>query len=337
MGSSLPTMEDVANRAGVSRALVSLVMRDSPKVSDGSRAAVLAAASAIGYRPNLIARNLASHRTMTIGVFLDDLHNLYYAEIADGLLATAYEHGYHTLITTGRRHPNEQQRAIETLFGMQTDGLILLSPRFPLTIIESLAVNLPVVAVAEPLKSDHIDTVSNDERVGARLIIDHLVGLGHRRILHIDGGEGPAATMRLRSFRRVMKMHGLDPGPRVSAEEFTEAGGERATDRLLKSGEPMPSAIFAANDLIAAGVLDRLDDTKIRVPRDLSLVGYDNTALATMRRMSLTTIDQQRVAIGSLAVETLIDRITTGRPAGQHHVLAPSLVVRKTTAVPRSK
>ena len=335
MGSSLPTMDDVANRAGVSRALVSLVMRDSPKVSETSRAAVLAAAAAIGYRPNLIARNLASHQTMTIGVFLDDLHNPYYAEIADGLLATAYANGYQTLITTGRRRPDEQERAIQTLFGMQTDGLILLSPRFPLAIIESLATNVPVVAVAEPLKSDDIDTVSNDERVGARLVIDHLVNLGHRNILHIDGGEGPAATMRLRAFRRVMKIHGLDPGRRLSAGEFTEAGGERATDELLRSAEAMPTAIFAANDLIATGVLDRLDDTKLRVPRDLSLIGYDNTALATMRRMSLTTVDQQRVAIGQLAVETLIDRIKSGRPAGQHHVLAPSLVVRKTTAAPR--
>jgi DNA-binding LacI/PurR family transcriptional regulator len=327
-------MDDVAVRAGVSRALVSLVMRDSPKVSDASRAKVLAAATALGYRPNLMARNLASRRTMTVGVLLDDLHNPFYAEVADGLLDAAFEHGYRLLFTAGLRRPPIQERAIETLLELHTDGVVIVSPRLGRAQLERIAAAVPLVVATAPVRTAAFDTVNNDETKGCAMVVDHLVGLGHEHIWHIDGGHGAGARARRHGYQRAMAAHGLTARGKVFPGEFTEQGGYDATSRLLATGRP-PTAIFAGNDLIAAGTIDRLADGGLEVPGDVSIIGYDNTALAALRRVALTTVDQPRFAMGRLAFQCLVERIDNSRAKAVHHVLPGELIVRRSTAPPR--
>jgi DNA-binding LacI/PurR family transcriptional regulator len=324
-------MEDVAREAGVSRALVSLVMRDSPKVSEERRARVLAAAELLGYRPNAMARGLASRRTRTIGVLLNDLRNPFFAEMTEGIFEAADELDYRLLIGTGLRQQLGERRAVDSFFEHRTDGLLLVSPRLPLTEILAIGRTTPTIAVARPLRAGHVDSITNDDLMGAVLAVRHLADLGHRRIAHIDGGRGAGAAPRRTGYVREMTRLGLEP--HVVAGEFTEAAGVRAAELLL-AGDALPTAVFAANDLVAAGALDRFEDAGLRVPADMSIVGYDNTYLAALHHMSLTTIDQPRPEIGRLALRTLVERID-GRADAVHHRLEPSLVVRATTSPPR--
>jgi DNA-binding LacI/PurR family transcriptional regulator len=327
------TMEEVAREAGVSRALVSLVMRDSPKVSEKRRTRVLAAAERLGYRPNAMARGLASRRTRTIGVLLNDLRNPFFAEMMDGIAEAADELDYRLLIGTGRREAAGERRAVDAFFEHRADGLLLVSPRLPLTEILAIGRSAPTVAVARPLRDAHVDSVTNDDAAGAKLAVRHLTDLGHRRIAHVDGGRGAGAAARRRGYVREMERLGLEP--HVVPGEFTDAAGVRAAERLL-DGDPLPTAVFAANDLVAAGALDRFEDSGLRVPRDISIIGYDNTFLAALHHMSLTTIDQPRPEIGRLALMTLVERIDGLRTDAVHHRVEPSLVVRGTTGPPPS-
>ena len=326
-------MEDVARLAGVSRALVSLVIRESPKVSERSRRDVLAAAERLGYRPNLLARNLASRRTMTLGVLLNDLHNPFFADIADGILEEADETDYRVLFSTGRRRPADEAQAVEAFLELRVDGIILVSPHIPASQIEAAAETVPLAVVCRDLRSHVVDTVSNDERVGADLAVEHLVSLGHEQIVHIDGGRGAGGPPRRAGYRRAMRRQGLAEQARVVHGDFTERSGSRAVSELLRDGH-LPTAIFAANDLSAVGALDRLDEAGLRVPEDVSLIGYDNTGLAAMHHTSLTTIDQPRTAMGRLAVVTLLERIGSARTKVVNHAVLPSLVVRSSTAPP---
>lgn len=329
-----PTMEDVARRAGVSRALVSLALSGSPKVSEQSMKAVLEATDELGYRPNLMARTLASRRAMTIGVLLDDLHNPFYADVADGLLAAATEAGYRVLFTAGLRHGDTQKVAVDTLLQLHVDGIVLVSPRFGAVEIEQRARHVPFVIVGEPLKAGVVDTVNVDEREAVRGVLEYLVSIGHTDILHIDGGRGAASVVRKRAYEASMAALGLEHRTRVVAGEFTESAGYEAA-RLLAACRPLPTAIFAANDLIAAGVLDGLEEAGVRVPDDVSVVGFDNTLYSKLGRLSLTTVDQPREEMGRVAVRTLLGRLD-GASAGAQHVLGSRLIVRGSTAPPRA-
>lgn len=320
-------MEDVAKHAGVSRALVSLVMNDSPRVSEKSRQKVLASASELGYRRNQWARNLASGQTNTIGVMLNDLHNPYFTELAEGVAATATEAGMEVLITSGWQRESGELVAIETLLNMRTDGIVLGAARFSSEVFEEVANQADTVAVANFQRPDSMDTVCNDEAHGSRLVVEHLVSLGHARIAHIDGGSSPGAPERRRGFMTAMTDFGLPPI--VFDGEFNESAGLSAAQNLMRLKEP-PTAIFAANDLSATGVLAHLRSAGVRVPEDVSVVGYDNTLLAGLGALSLTTVHQPRQQFGRRAAELLIERID-GRNAAKHELIQPRLVVRSSS------
>ncbi|MGH2579591.1 MAG: LacI family DNA-binding transcriptional regulator [Actinomycetota bacterium] len=331
-----PTILDVAERAGVSKSLVSLALRGSPRVREEKRKAILRAAEQLGYRPNAVARSLVRKRTNVIGVMLSDLHNLYFAEVVDGIEAEALSAQYRALINTGSRMAEREWEAIETLLQLRTDGLILAGPVLPASLILSAASSVPVVLVARASRWPSVDSVTNDDRAGARMAVDHLVSLGHRDIAHVDGGTGAGSASRRSGYLEAMRDHGLARAAVVAPGAFTEEGGAAGIDRLLAS-KARPTAVFVANDLAAVGALHALERQGARVPDDVSVVGYDNTALAALGHIELTTIDQPRREIGAMAVRLLLERLDDGRDRGRHVVLTPRLVVGGTTRPPRGR
>jgi DNA-binding LacI/PurR family transcriptional regulator len=328
-------MDDVAREAGVSRALVSLVMRDRPNVSEERRQRVRVAAARLGYRPNAMARGLASRRTQTVGVILDDLRNPFFAEIAGGVEALASELGYQLLLAAGGRQARRERAALAALLEYRVDGVILVSPRMPVAEIAAAAAESPLVMVGRNARSVDADSVLINESHGTELVLEHLVGLGHERIAHIDGGNGAGGPQRRSAYLRGMKVRRLARHARVISGDFTEEAGTNAARQLLMERDALPTAVFAANDMVAAGLLGEFDRAGFDVPRDVSIVGYDNISIAHLAHVSLTTVDQPRDEMGRLALELLLDRIENRRPAVMR-LIEPTLVVRSTTSAPRT-
>ena len=328
-----PTMEDVAERANVSRALVSLVMNNSPQVSDEKRHSVLRAAGELGYRPNLIARILAQQRTHTIGVLVDDLRNPFFGEVVDGIEAEAAEHGFRVLILNGHRDAGRELDAVETLLQLQVEGMALVGARFNDDEMGRVGVASPCVMVASGAVIPGTDTVVTDDRRGAELAVEHLAALGHTRIVHMDGGNNVSAAERRSGYASGMRAAGLAGFIDIRPAGDDEADALAVIDELLAESDP-PTAIFAFNDLLAAGALNRLADAGMAVPGDISLVGFDNTFISALRHLSLTTINQPKLAMGRLAVSTLLQRLSDGSGEPIRHTLQPELVVRGTTGPP---
>lgn len=329
-----PTIVDVAARAGVSKSLVSLVLRGAPNVSDERREAVTRAAEEIGYRPNAVARSLVRRRSYVIGVMVSDLHNPYFTEVIDGIEAAARAAGYHALFNSGGRTAAGEAEAIDTLLQQRTDGVVMAGPVLGARKIALVAGAVPVVVVARNSRSPVHDSITNDDRMGARLAVDHLVSLGHRAIAHVDGGTGAGAPQRRSGFLQGMARHGLRAT--VVRGTFTEEGGREGVHALLRARE-RTTGIFVGNDLAAVGALDALDEHGLRVPEDISLVGYDNIALAGLGHIDLTTIDQPRREMGESAVRLLLERRDGDRREARHLVVPPSLVVRGSTGPPPAK
>jgi DNA-binding LacI/PurR family transcriptional regulator len=327
-------MEDVAREAGVSRALVSLVMRGRSNVSDERRRRVQEAAARLGYRPNAMARSLASQRTRTVGVILDDLANPFFAEIAGGIEQLASELGYQLLLGSGGRQARRERAALATLLEYRVDGIILVSPRMPTPEIAAAAFEAPLVIVGRRIRSVAADCVLINEAHGTELVLSHLAGLGHTEIVHVDGGSGAGGPQRRAAYLRGMRARRLGSRARVISGDFTEEAGVSAAQLLLAEDE-LPTAVFAANDMVAAGLLSGFDRAGVDVPGEISIVGYDNIAIAHLAHVSLTTVDQPRVEMGALALELLLDRIDNHR-ANVSRLIEPTIVVRSTSGPPRA-
>jgi LacI family transcriptional regulator len=328
------TIQDVAQEAGVSVSAVSKVVRDAYGVSPQMRARVTSAIARLGYRPHNAARAMRG-RSYTIGVMLVELSSPFQPEVAQGVTEELEGTSYQAIIVAASgADPERQKRAIEALVDRQVDGLILVAPWMEAEWIEELGSRIPTVAVALHGPSKSFDTVVDDDYEGARLLVDHLVGLGHDRIVHTSM---PAArsqhpfllshVARRDGFERAMRRHGFEAD--VIETQYSEEGGYDAAVEAL--ARPVrPSAIFAGADIAALGVLRAVEERGLRVPEDLTVAGYDNIYWSTIHRISLTTVDQSGRTTGATSARLLLDRIN-GRTQPVHYVLAPTLVARSTS------
>jgi len=328
-----PTIFDVARKAHVSKSLVSMVIRGEDGVSPKAREAVMKAIEALDYRPNVIARSLVQRRTRMLGVMVSDLRNPFFGEIVSGIQVKAEELGYRVLFNTGDRVSGLEEAAIESLLELRVDGLILAAPRVDDQIIDRTCRAVPVVVLNRDTSSTCSDSVTNDNIAGASLAVEHCASLGHSRIAHIDGGRGAGADVRREGYLLAMQRLGLARYIATAEGAFTENGGYQAALELLKQS-PLPSAIFAANDISAIGALKALEEAGLHTPADVSVVGYDNTSLAALPQISLTSVQQFGADIGRLGVECLIERLEGRRSTPRHEVVAPTLVVRSSTGPP---
>ena len=325
-----PTILDVARQAGVSKSLVSLVIRGDARVSPANREAVLKAVTELGYRPNAMARGLVQRRTRMVGVVVSDLRNPFFGDVVSGIQTRARELRYRVVFSTGDRQKELEAEAIESLLELRVDGLILAGPRIQLETLEGFGRSAPIMVLFRPTEDDWSDSITNDDVEGARIAVEHCASLGHTRIAHIDGGPGAGAQTRREGYEQAMHRLGLEQHIQVVAGGFTEKPGRRGAQELL-SKRPLPTAVFAANDLCAIGALNAFEESGLTVPEDLSLLGYDNTSVAALRHVSLTSIHQPSVEMGRMAVDRLFERIDKGRTEPIHEVVSPSLVVRDTT------
>ncbi len=328
------TINDVAERAGVSKSLVSLVMRGSPNVSDERRAAVLDAARKLNYRPNAAARSLVRQRSGVFGVVLSDLHNPFFADVADGIEEGAVAKGYRALLASGFLDPERERISVDTLLQLRVDGLILLGNVGNIGRFESAALSVPTVIVSRGAPSVLMDSVCDDDRLGAELLVDHLVGLGHRRIAHISPGDAAGGPGRRAGYESRMRHHGLAEHIAVVSGAFTFSGGRDGMLELL-SATVRPTAVIAPNDFAAVGALEVADAAGLDVPGDISITGYDNIFLARMSRVDLTTVEQPAAQLGQTAVALLRERVEDGRRKAKRIVVPPELVLGSTTGPPQ--
>jgi DNA-binding LacI/PurR family transcriptional regulator len=324
-----PTLEDVAERAGVSRALVSIVMRDVAGASEQTRERVRRAADEIGYRPDQRARRLRQHRTRLIGVTFTAGQE-FHADLVDGVYVAADELGYDVVLSGVTPHRDEP-RALRTLIDDRCEGLVLIGPEMPARRLGDLAARVPVVVVARRVGG--VDAVRSDDVAGAVLGMDHLIGLGHRRIAYLDGGRAPGAAERRRGYRRVAQAAQLPELTHPGG--LTEREGAAAASAMLESPE-LPTAVFAFNDRCAVGVLDVLIRAGVAVPQQVSVLGFDDSPLAGLAHIDLTTIRQDSAGLAGAAVQRLVERLDGGSVDGGAVDITrePTLIVRGSTAPP---
>jgi DNA-binding LacI/PurR family transcriptional regulator len=330
-----PTLETVAARAGVSRSLVSLVLRNSPKVSATSREAVMRAVAELGYRPNAAARLLAERRSHTIGVLLNDLRQPWFADMLDGLTPTLHAGGKHILLGDGRIDRMLDETLTWSFIDLGVDGLVLAGSIPMSQAIIDAASQIPTVAVGGrglDVGLPRADILANDNHLGGTLAVRHLIELGHTRIAHIHGLPSVAGRLRMQGYEDTMRAAGLGDHIHIEAGDMSEEGGYRATVRLLSGpgadGHSRPTAIFAANDLTCVGALSAAAALGVRVPEELSLVGFDNSVFARLRALWLTSVDATAFELGQQAARKLLARIDHPEAPGETVLLPPRLEVR---------
>ncbi|GAA1211036.1 LacI family DNA-binding transcriptional regulator [Prauserella alba] len=327
-----PTMADVAARAGVSRQTVSLVLGDKPGPNPHTREHVLRAAEDLGFHADTAAQLLRRARSRQLGVLFTMEHSLD-PLVIEGLYAAAAGLDY-SIVLSAILPTRGVRQAVDELLGLRCEAIILigLSIESP-SHLTKIARQVPVVEIGQHTGGTGIGSVRTADEEGARLAVDHLVDLGHRDIVHVDGGSLPGSADRRNGYRARMNDHGLAGHVEILPGDYTEESGVRAAVELLSRSD-RPTAVFAANDSCAEGLLHTLGRAGVRVPRDLSIVGYDDTRAAGMSYVDLTTVKQDATAMARFAVQACAERLDEQRTAEKDVVLTPTLTVRGSTAAP---
>jgi LacI family transcriptional regulator, galactose operon repressor len=331
-----PSINDVAMKAGVSSTTVSHVISGKRPVSDRTAALVQRAMSELGYVPNHAARSLRLGITRSLGLLVPDISNPYFAELAKGAEDAGEAKGYNLVLCNTSFDPEREARYLDVLRGGGVDGMIYAAGAPPAAgTVAQLARTFPLIIVDEELAGVEADTVVSDNERGGRLAGAHLRDLGHREVLVINGPADLASTpLRARGFRSAF----ADAEARLVEVEgdYRAESATLAVQAALRGESPWFTAVFAANDLMALAAIEVLTVAGIQVPHDVSVVGYDDTALAALVRPALTSVRQPVYRMGTVAAERLAERLSGAPPRKvEKLVLDVELVVRQTSVAAR--
>ena len=332
-----PTIVDVAAHAGVSTAAASKVLRGAYGVSAEMKVKVQASMKALGYRPLASARGMRG-RTHTVAVVVADLHNEFSSLLVEGIRRECERQKYRLLVAPAGSGKEAQDRMVEDLIDRGMDGIVLISPLGTDSALEDLAKKIPVVVLGRHGGSPEFDSVAADDFAGANLVVDHLVSLGHRQISYVNHttkGTNDARLpeeVRVRGYVDAMIRHGLGDAIDIIQSQWSQEGGEES-GRLILSRKERPTAVFAGCDVAAFGVLTAMWNAGIRVPDQVSVAGFDNIFTTSLAPISMTTVDQSGLDMGTTAGRLLLERVG-GRAEAVHSSVQPVLVPRRTSAAP---
>jgi len=334
VGSSI-TIRDVARAAGVSRGAVSKVLCNAYGVSPEMKAKVQAVIDELGYRPRISARGMRGS-TYTLGVEIPNISNPFFPKIINGATAALSGSRYQLIIVPAGPDHDEDAEAVQVLADRQVDGIVVISSKVPPAWLEDLAEQIPLVMLGRHDPSVSYDTVVGDDLLGASLAVQHLYDLGHRRVVHLtqaqrgaDALPGTPHGVRLTGYDEAVRILGLKS--ETVMVEPDQASARDGAMRLL-SDLHEPVGIFAAFDELALGVLEAVGELGLR-PAQASVVGYDDTEIASHPLMSLTSVNQSGTQMGAIAVRLLLERIA-GRTEAVHEVITPRVMARNSTAAP---
>ena len=342
------TIKDVAREAGVSLGTASQALRDNPAVRETTRRRVLAVSKRLRYQPSALARGLVTRRTHTVGLLISDISNPFFIRAVRAVEDVAQENGYNVILCNTDEDSTKEKRYLRVLVEKRVDGIILATTAGSLQSVRDVRWRrIPLVLFDRELPRVSIDTVKVDSVLGGRLATEYLLGLGHRRIAIIHGPVvRSTGAERLRGYLLALRAAGLRPEPALIREgNFKQDSGRELTRKLLDLS-PRPTALFCTNNLMTVGAIQTLQEQGVRIPADLSLVGYDDMEWWTLTHPPLTTVGQPVYDLGREAMRLLLAQIeASSRQRPQRVMLKPELLTREscgppapmTAGVPRRK
>jgi DNA-binding LacI/PurR family transcriptional regulator len=328
------SIKDIARRAGVSHSTVSRALANSPLVNAATKVRIQDIAREMGYTPSAIARAMSTHRTQTIGLVVTTIADPFVAEVVRGIEETALDYGYSVILCDSTGDPDREVAAVRALREKWVDAVIVTSSRVGSFYARLAQVQVPVVLINNQQAGDYGFSVRNDDLHGGRLAGQYLAKLGHRHIAYIAGPEHAAASeLRLQGCRDALRKRGIEiPLARIAPGDGLPAAGERAVSQLVRAGD-LPSAIFCYNDMTAMGVLRAIKARGLRIPGDVSVLGYDDIAAAPYLDPPLTTVAQAKYMLGQMAMQMTLD-LVSGKEGVRDVLLEPQLVIRSSCAAP---
>jgi DNA-binding LacI/PurR family transcriptional regulator len=335
------SIKDIARAAGVSHSTVSRSLSDSRLVNPETKARIQQLARQAGYSPHAGARSLVMGRTRTIGVVVTTIADPFVAEVVQGIESAAYQHALSVILATSGAEPEREIAAVTMLRSKRVDGIIITSSRIGALYRDDLErAGVPVVLINDHSSQgrQYTFSISVDNRHGGRLATQHLISRGHRRIAHIAGPDGHSSSDdRLAGYRQALAEAGLQDDPSMMRPgDGLAAGGQRALGVLLGQASP-PTAVFCYNDMTAIGVLLAARERGLRLPKDLSVVGFDDIPFAAYVYPALTTIAQPKFDMGQRALAMLLALVKAGdaaRSTVADVIVQGNLVVRQSTTAP---
>jgi DNA-binding LacI/PurR family transcriptional regulator len=325
-------MADVASRVGVSRQLVSLVLRDAPGPSPETRQRVRQAAEELGYSPDIAAQMLRRKGTKYLGVIFTIEHNSE-AAIVEHMHVAAAERGY-SLVLGSRSSSRDERTAVEELIGYRCEALILISPTMSAASLRRLTKRVPLVCLGSGNPRLGYDIVRSAGDLGIGLAVEHLAALGHQEIAYIHGRDMPGSELRHQGYLSAVANRRLRPDVIVVRGDYTEEAGARAAT-LLAERPALPTAVVTNNDHAALGLTLSLLRAGLSVPDDVSIIGYDDSRIAQLSSLDLTSVLQDPTQMGDVAVDCALSRISGERSHAVERVIPTSLSVRSSTGAPR--